>query len=419
MGACLALPLLDAMVPRLGAAQQVKRLGFVYFPMGAHMPLWKPTTVGRLTELPPTLSALAPVLDQVTVVSNLELKNAYSQGNHATANCTFLAGVKAKPTDGPDYELGTTADQLAAQRIGRDTPLPSLELATDFNYVVGNCDNGFACVYMNTLAWSTPTTPLPTEANPRVVFERMFGDGGSAAERKAELRRNASILDWVLDDVGRVQGKLGVGDRVRVSQYLDSVREIERRIQQAERQGSESLPESLERPIGAPAAWGDHARLMFDLQVLALQADITRVITFQLAREVSTRTYPQVGVPDAHHPLSHHGNDQEKLLKLSKITAYHVSLFSEFLQKLRATADGDGSLLDHSLYLMGSGLGNSDRHDHTNLPALVAGGGMGSGRHISYAQPTPLANLLLTMLHSADVDIQQFADSTGIVSELL
>ena len=419
MGACLALPLLDAMVPRLGAAPQVKRLGFVYFPMGAHIPLWKPATVGRLTELSPILSALAPVLDQVTVVSNLELKNAYSQGNHATANCTFLAGVRAKPTDGPDYELGTTADQLAAQRIGRETPMPSLELATDFNYVVGNCDNGYACVYMNTLAWSTPTTPLPTEANPRVVFERMFGDGGTAAERRTELRRNASILDWVLDDVSRVQGHLGAGDRARVSQYLDSVREIERRIQQAEHQSSESLPASLERPIGAPPEWGDHARLMFDLQLLALQADITRVITFQLAREVSTRTYPQIGVSDAHHPLSHHGNDQEKLLKLSKITTYHVSLFSEFLQKLHATPDGDGSLLDHSLYLMGSGLGNSDRHDHTNLPVLVAGGGLGSGRHISYPEPAPLANLLLTMLHKADVEVQQFADSTGIVPELM
>jgi hypothetical protein len=360
-----------------------------------------------------------PVRDQITVVSNLELKNAYSQGNHATANCTFLAGVRAKATDGPDYELGTTADQLAAQRIGRDTPMPSLELATDFNYVVGNCDNGYACVYMNTLAWSTPTTPLPTEANPRVVFERMFGDGGTAAERRTELRRNASILDWVLEDVNRLQGRIGAADRGRVSQYLDSVREIERRIQQAEQQSSGSLPDSLERPIGAPPAWGDHARLMFDLQVLALQADITRVITFQLAREVSTRTYPQIGVADAHHPLSHHGNDPEKLLKLAKITTYHMSLFSEFLQKLHAIPDGDGSLLDHSLYLIGSGLGNSDRHDHSNLPALVAGGGMGSGRHIAYPEPVPLANLLLTMLHKADVDVQQFADSTGIVSELM
>ena len=422
MGASLALPLLDAMVPRLGAATPVRRLGFVYIPMGAHLPLWKPTTEGRLTELSPSLSSLTPHLDQITVVSNLELKNAYSQGNHATANCTFLAGVRAKPTDGPDYELGITADQIAAAQIGRTTQLPSLELATDFNYVVGNCDNGYACVYMNTLAWSTPTTPLPTEANPRVIFERMFGEGGTAAERKAELRRNASILDWVRDDVARLQGTLGSSDKTRVSQYLDSVREIERRIQQAERQDAGSVTASLERPIGAPAAWEDHVKLLFDLQALALQADITRVITFQLAREVSTRSYPQIGIADAHHPLSHHGNDPEKLVKLGKINAYHVSLFAYFLDRLKAIPDGDGSLLDHSLYLLGSGLGNSDRHDHTNLPALVAGGGAGTlkgGRHIEYREPKPLANLLLTMLDKAGVDVERFADSTGKIAELL
>jgi hypothetical protein len=422
LGASLALPLLDAMVPRLGAATPVRRLGFIYIPMGAHLPLWKPAAQGRITELSPSLSALTPHLDQVTVVSNLELKNAYSQGNHATANCTFLSGVRAKATDGPDYELGVTVDQIAASQIGRTTQLPSLELATDFNYVVGNCDNGYACVYMNTLSWSTPTTPLPTEANPRVVFERMFGEGGTAAERRAELRRNASILDWVRDDVARLQGTLGAGDKARVTQYLESVREIERRIQQAERQDAGSVTASLERPIGAPASWEDHVKLLFDLQALALQADITRVITFQLAREVSTRSYPQIGIPDAHHPLSHHGNDPEKLVKLGKINAYHVSLFAYFLDRLKTTPDGDGSLLDHSLYLLGSGLGNSDRHDHTNLPALVAGGGAGTlkgGRHIEYPEPKPLANLLLTMLDKAGVNIERFADSTGKIAELL
>jgi hypothetical protein len=422
MGVALALPLLDAMVPRLRAATPVKRLGFVYIPMGAHLAMWKPPVEGRLDTLPPSLSPLAPYLDQVTVLSNLELKNAYSQGNHATANCTFLSGVRAKPTDGPDYELGTTVDQIAATRIGRDTPLPSLELATDFNNLVGNCDNGFACVYMNTLAWSSPTTPLPTEANPRVVFERMFGDGGSAADRRAERQRNASILDWVLDEVRSLQPKLGAGDRLRVTQYLDSVREIERRVQQAEQQDASGLPESLERPVGAPTAWEDHVKLLFDLQALALQADITRVITYQLAREVSTRSYPQIGVADAHHPLSHHGNDPEKLAKLAKINAYHVSLFAYFLAMLKATPDGDATLLDNSLYLLGSGLGNSDRHDHTDLPVVLAGGGAGAikgGRHISYREPTPLANLLLTMLHRVGVDVERFADSTGRIPELL
>ena len=426
-GAAVALPLLEAMVPAMTvlartAAAPVRRLGFVYIPMGSHLPSWKPAAEGKLTELSPTLASLTPVIEQVTVVSNLELKNAYSFGNHATANCTFLSGVRAKPTDGPDYELGTTADQIAASQIGRETQLPSLELATDFNYVVGSCDNGYACVYMNALAWATPKTPLPTEANPRVVFERMFGDGGTEAERKAELRRNSSILDWVRDDMARLQRKIGPTDRTRVDQYMSSVREMERRIQQAEQQGAQSLPSTLDRPIGAPAFWEDHTKLMFDLQLLALQADITRVITFQMAREVSTRTYPQIGVPDAHHPLSHHGNDPQKLAKLAKINAYHVSLFADFLGKLKATPDGDGSLLDHSLYLLGSGIGDPDRHDHSNLPVLVAGGGSSvhkGGRHVNHAQPVPLTNLLLTMLDTAGVSVESFADSTGRIPELL
>ena len=280
----------------------VSRLGFVYVPMGSAEAYWTPKSVGRITELSPTLSSLTPFLDQVTVISNLEHKNAYATGNHATANCTYLSGVRAKLTDGSDYQMGTTADQIAAKQMGRQTPLPSLELATDFNYVVGNCDNGYACVYMNTLSWSTPTTPLPTEANPRVVFERMFGDGGTLADRRADLRKSGSILDWVTGDMARLKQKLGPGDRTKVSEYLDSVREIERRIQLAEKQNGAALPAELDRPIGAPQVWEDHVKLMFDLQVLALQADITRVISFQLAREVSTRTYPQIGVPEAHHP---------------------------------------------------------------------------------------------------------------------
>jgi Protein of unknown function (DUF1552) len=426
MGATLALPLLDAMVPALSAAAKtpanpVRRLGFVYLPMGSTPGQWSPAQVGAITELSPILSPLTPFLDRITVISNLEHKNAYAAGNHATANCTFLSGVRAKFTDGSDYEMGITADQIAAQHIGRDTQLPSLELATDFNYVVGNCDNGYACVYMNTLSWSSPTTPLPTEADPRVVFERLFGDGGSAAERAAELRKSGSILDWVLGDMARLQRQLGPGDRTRVNEYLDSVREIERRIQRAEQEGAVSLPTTLERPIGAPQAWEDHVRLMFDLQVLALQADITRVITFQLAREVSTRTYPQIGVPEPHHPISHHQNDPEKLAKLTKINTYHVSLFAYLLDKLRSTPDGDGSLLDHSMYLFGSGMGNPDVHDHSKLPILVAGGAAGSmkgGRHINYDEATPLSNLLLTMLDKAGIAMGSFADSTGRIDGL-
>jgi uncharacterized protein DUF1552 len=427
VGATLALPLLDAMVPALTAtaktaARPVRRLGFVYLPMGATPGKWSPQGKGTITELSPILNPLAPFLDRITVISNLEHKNAYAAGNHATANCTFLSGVRAKFTDGSDYEMGTTVDQIAAQKIGGDTRLPSLELATDFNYVVGNCDNGYACVYMNTLSWSSPTTPLPMEADPRVVFERLFGDGGSAEERRTELRRTGSILDWVLGDMARLQLTLGSADRVKVDHYLDSVREIERRIQRAEQEGALGDGPAIARPLGAPPAWEDHVKLMFDLQALALQADITRVITFQLAREVSTRTYPQIGVPDAHHPTSHHQNDPEKLAKLEKINTYHVSLFAYFLDKLKSTPDGGGTLLDNSMYLFGSGMGNPDVHDHSKLPILVAGGGAGSmkgGHHIEYEAATPLSNLLLTMLNKAGVESDSFADSTGTVDELL
>ena len=426
LGATVALPLLDAMVPAFASAsavaKPVRRLGFVYIPMGSNLAEWMPRQEGRLTELSPTLSSLTPYLSQLTVLSNMELKNAYSSGNHATANCTFLSGVKAKMTEGSDYEMGITVDQIAAQHLGKDTALPSLELATDFNYVVGNCDNGFNCVYMNTLAWSSKTTPLPTEANPRVVFERLFGDGGTVADRKAELRKNASILDWVTDDMARLGRRLGPGDRTRVAEYLDTLREVERRIQRAEQQDGEALPDVLTRPVGVPSDWEEHAKLMFDLQVLALQADITRVITFQLAREVSTRTYPQIGVAEPHHATSHHQNSPEKLAKLAKINAYHVSLFAHYLGKLQATRDGEGTLLDNSLILLGSGLGNPDVHDHTNLPILVAGGGSGQmtgGRHIKYTEPTPMTNLLVTLLNKAGIEMDSFADSNGKVQELL
>jgi hypothetical protein len=424
IGATLALPILDAMVPAFGglsaASMPVKRLGVVYIPMGSNIAEWMPKQEGMLTELSPSLASLTPHLKHLNVLSNLELKNAYSSGNHATANCTFLSGVKAKMTEGSDYEMGVTVDQIAAQQLGKETALPSLELATDFNYVVGNCDNGFNCVYMNTLAWSSKTTPLPTEANPRVVFERLFGDGGSAADRKAELRKNGSILDWVTEDMARLGRRLGPSDKSRVDEYLDTLREVERRIQRAEQQDSDALP-VLTRPVGVPSDWEEHAKLMFDLQVLALQADITRVVTFQLAREVSTRTYPQIGVAEPHHATSHHQNSPEKLAKLAKINAYHVSLFAYLLDKLQTTKDGDGSLLDHSLYVLGSGLGNPDVHDHTNLPIVVAGGGsqIKGGRHIKYAEPTPLANLHATLLDKVGVPTERFADSNGKVNELL
>ncbi len=427
LGATLALPLLDAMFPALSAmaatsASPVRRLGFVYIPMGANIAEWTPKGIGRITELSPTLASLMPFLDQVTVLTNTELRNAYAPGNHATANAAFLSTAYAKRTEGSDYELATTVDQIAARQLGKETAIPSLELGTEIIAQVGNCDNGLACAYMNNLSWSSPTTPLPTEADPRVVFERLFGDGGSADERRAELRKNGSILDWVTEDMARLQRKLGAGDRSRVNQYLDTIREVERRIQKAEQQSAEAHLPELERPVSVPASWEEHIKLMYDLQVLAFQADITRVITFQMAREASTKTYPQIGVPEAHHPTSHHTNDPEKLAKLAKINAYHVSMYAYYLNKLKSTPDGDGSLLDHSMILLGSGMGNSDVHDHTNLPIVVAGGGAGKlkgGRHIKYERPTPLANLHLTLLEKVGIHQESFGDSSGRVGELL
>jgi hypothetical protein len=291
----------------------------------------------------------------------------------------------------------------------------------DMLQTTGQCDNGYACVYQNNLSWSTPTTPLPSEAHPRIVFERLFGEGGNLAERRAALRKRASLLDWVNEDISSLKSKLGAADRAKVSEYLDTVREVERRIQKAEADAVGNPLPDLERPLGVPAGYGDHARLMFDLQVLAMQADITRVTTFQLARETSNRTYPEIGVSDPHHPLSHHGNDPEKIARMAKINTFHVSLFAYFLERLKATKEGNGTLLDHSLLLYGSGIGNPNVHDHTNLPILVAGGaagGMKGGRHIRYAEPTPLANLHLTLLDKVGVRLDAFADSNGKMDEL-
>jgi hypothetical protein len=426
IGASFALPLLDAMVPSMTAlakspADPVRRLGFVYMPMGSDIARWTPAGEGPLGELSPALQSLKPVIDQLTVVTNLELKNAYP-GTHATSNAAFLSAAKAKWTESTDYHLGTTVDQIAAQQIGQQTVLPSLELAMDLLQTVGQCDNGYACVYQNNLSWSSPTTPLPAEAHPRVVFERLFGEGGSAADRRAALKRRASLLDSVREEIARLQKTLGPDDRARVGQYMDSVREVERRIQKAEADSADNQLPDLDRPVGVPVSYADHARLMFDLQVLALQGDVTRVITFQLARETSTRTYNEIGVSEPHHPLTHHGNNAEKVAKMAKINAFHVSLFAYFLEKLKATPEGDGSLLDHSMYLYGSGMGNPNVHDHVNLPILVAGGGAGrlkGSRHIRYVEPRPLANLHLTLLEKVGVRLDAFADSQGKVEELL
>lgn len=425
VGATLSLPLLDAMVPAATAlaktpAKPVRRLGYVFMPMGCDITRWTPPGGEKLDKLSPILSSLEPVKQDVTIVSNLELANAYP-GSHATSNSAFLSAAKAKVTESTDYYLGTTADQIAARHIGQSTQLPSLEMAMDLLKLVGQCDNGYACVYQNNLSWSSPTTPLPAEAHPRIVFESLFGEGGTAQERRAALRKRASLLDSISEEITRLQRDLGPADRAKLEEYLTAVREVERRIQTAESDGAKNQLPDLDRPLGVPASYADHARLMFDLQVLALQGDVTRVTTFQLARETSNRTYPEIGVPDPHHPLSHHGNNAEKVARMAKINSFHVSLFAEFVQKLKKTTDGNGSLLDHSLYLYGSGMGNPNVHDHTNLPTIVAGGAAGKmrgGRHIQYDKPTPLANLHLSLLNKVGVPMESFADSTGTVDEL-
>lgn len=426
MGAAVALPLLDAMVPAMtaeadtaAAPEQLRRLGYIYIPMGCDVSRWTPPG-DDLSELSASLSPLDPVRQQVTVLSNLEIRNAYP-GTHATSNSSFLSCATAKRTESTDYFLGTTADQLAAQQIGRQTQMPSLELSMDLLATVGQCDNGYACVYQNNLSWSSPTTPLPSEAHPRIVFETLFGEGDTATARRAALKRRGSLLDSVSDEFRRLQQTLGPRDREKVSEYLDSVREVERRIQQAEANAKVNPLPDVDRPQGVPAAYADHARLMFDLQLLAFRGDISRVTTFQLARETSNRTYPEIGVPEPHHPLTHHGNDPDKVARVAKINQFHVSLFADYLQKLAATPEGNGTLLDHSLLLYGSGMGDPNVHDHQNLPIIVAGGAAGrlrGNRHLKFAEATPLANLHLTLLNKVGVPLESFADSTQPIDEL-
>ena len=426
MGTALALPLLDAMVPAATAlartaARPTKRLGFIYIPNGANMAQWTPASDGPL-ELSPILSPLAPVQDQVVIPTGLAHRQAEAwgdgNGEHSRASGVWLNGVHPKRTEGADVRAGTTVDQIAAAALGEDTPLPSLEISLENSFVVGNCDNGYSCVYTNTIAWRTPTTPLPMEHNPRVVFERLFGEGGTTGQRLQRLQEDKSILDAVREDMTRLENKLGASDRARVSQYLDAVREIERRIQRVEAQAiNAELPDTLARPVGIPDSFTEHAELMFELQALAFQADITRVFTYLIGREQSAQSYPEVGVPDAHHSVSHHQLDSAKLEQYAKINTYHVDLFAGFLKRLQATPDGDGSLLDHALILYGGGISDGDQHSHIDLPLILAGGGAGQlrgGRHVRYPSDTPMANLLLAMLNKAGVaQPEHFGDSTG------
>jgi hypothetical protein len=425
LGVTLALPLLDSMVPAqtpLGktAASPRTRMGFIYVPHGAIMSSWTPIGQGTAFEFSPILTPLERFRERLLVVSGLNQKNAVIP--HGICPPTWLSGAAPKPTEGVDVRAGTSCDQIAAQKIGQDTRFPSLELATeDLSGVYGACERPYSCVYMNTLSWSTPTTPLPMEINPRVVFERLFGQGDTEAVRLARLAEDRSILDSVRTEASHLELRLGSHDRTTVNDYLENVREIERQIQGIAKQHASSEMALPDAPVGVPESYEEHVRLLFELLTLAYRADITRVFTFMLAREVSQRTYPQIGVPEPHHSLSHHQNNPEKIAKLAKLQNYHISLFSRFLERLQSIQDGDGNLLDHSLLLYGSNMSNSNVHDHSELPLIVAGGGAGrlqGGRHLKFPDRTPMSNLLLNLLDKAGVPIESIGDSTGRLAEV-
>jgi len=424
IGATLALPLLDSMVPAFSAfaatpAKPINRFGVVYVPNGMIMQNYLPTTEGLAYELTPTLSALAPFRDQVQVLSGLNCIPTPGRpgGAHAKASTRFLTDV-SPPTSETWLDAGISMDQILAQETGKHTQLASLELAIESGETAGACDTGYACPYTNTISWKSANTPLPTQNNPRLIFERLFGDSTSTdpKERLSRMRQQQSVLDSVTQEVARLGGSLPQSDRTKLTEYLEAIRGVERRIQIAEEQGNQQVP-LINHPVGIPADWETHVKLMFDLQVLAYQTDLTRVITMMLGHEHSGMTYPQIGVPDAHHPISHHQREPEKLAKVSKINAYHVKMFAYLLEKLRATPDGDGTLLDHLTLIYGAGIADSNSHAPVNIPIVLAGGGAGNlkgGRHTQF-KDMPLANLHLTLLDQLGVRIDKIGDSTGRV----
>ena len=427
IGATLALPLLDSMVPALAAApataaQSPTRLSFVYVPNGMIMDQWTPAALGSHYELPKILEPLAPFRDDMLVLSGLAHNTGWAlegegPGEHARASATFLTGVHPKKTEGADLRAGISIDQIVAREFRQHTQLASLEIALDSTEVVGTCDTGYSCAYSNTLCWRSPTTPVPMENKPRAVFERLFGDSDTTdpAERRARQRKDRSILDLVTQDVARLLTQLGPKDRAKLTEYLDSIRDIERRIQIAEDQSARELP-SLERPVGVPPTFTAHCKLMMDLQVLAFQTDMTRVITFMMGREQNTRVYDELGIKDAYHPLSHHQNNPSKVAQVLEIDILHSQMFAYFLERMRSTPDGDGTLLDHSMIVYGSSLSDGNLHLHYNLPLLLAGGGSGQikgGRHIRYPDDTPTTNLFLTLLDKLKIPLENLGDSTG------
>ena len=420
-GAAVGLPMLDAMTPALAAqsAARTPRLGFVYIPNGVILEQWKPQIIGAGYDLPSILQPLSPIARQVNVLTGLAHREADSKGDgtgdHPRASAVWLTGVHAydRTQPGVEVRLAKTADQYAADRLGRETRLPSLEMTLE-EPRAGACDSG-DCFYVNTVSWRNETTPNLTEVHPRIVFERLFGDGGSAEERQARLASRGSILDSVLEETGRLASTLGPGDGRKLAEYLDSVREIEQRIQNAESRGAQSV-ELPDRPTDIPDSWDEHARMMFDLQVLAYQADVTRVASMVVGRELSSLTYPQIGFPEGHHAISHHRGEIDLITKKAKIDTYHMELFSYFLQKMESIPDGEGTLLDNSLILCGGGMGDGNLHGHTDLPCLMAGtlgGRFRTGRHVAYPADTPMSNLLLTILDAVDVRLDRLGDSTG------
>jgi hypothetical protein len=398
------------------AVTTAARLGFVYVPNGIIMDQWTPATAGADFEFTTILQPLQPFRDSVVVVSNLT--RAETNNNHAVSSACWLTGVRPKRTDGPDFRVGPSIDQIVARQIGQDTTFPSLEVATeDFSGLQGACDPGYSCAYMNTLSWQSPTSPLPMEINPRVVFERLFGGGNTAEERLARMNANRSILDFVAAELKDLSAGLGARDRARLGDYFDNVREIERRIQRAEAQ-AETRPDVPPEPVGVPESYDEHVALLFDLLALAFQADLTRVFTFMLAREVSQRTYPALGVGEPHHAVSHHGNRPESIAKHTKVNLHHMQMFARFIERLGSTPDGNGSLLDHALIVYGSGMSDGNGHTGAPLPLAIVGGGSGrvrGNRHIRTAQGTPTANLLLSLSQKFDVAHEAFGVSTGRV----
>jgi len=430
LGTTLALPLLDSMIPALAvasAAKPVVRLGFVYHPVGMILNKWMPEKVGTGFEITPTMKALEPFREQMVVITGLAQVQGRAlgdgAGDHAREGATWLTGVHPKKTEGVGIHAGISADQIAARELGKSTQLSSLELGLEGPSLAGGCDSGYSCAYTNTVSWRSGTTPLPVEINPRTVFERLFGDGEStdAAARLASLKEQRSVLDYVSGSIDRLETKLGKGDRDKLSEYFEAIRDIERRIQRAEQQNAEMKIPAMERPSSAPEEFFDHAKLMMDLQVIAFQTDMTRVITFMLGRAGSNRPYREIGISDGHHSITHHQNDPVKIANVAKIDAYLVQTFAYFLEKLRSTRDGDGTLLDHSLILYGSGLGDANVHTHHELPTAVLGGGAGQlkgGRHLNYPKDTPLNNLLVSLLHKGGVRTENFGDATGELEHL-